>query len=208
LIAVREFTSQAELAAHYAAIQKRCFAPWPKREFYVPPPPPKTVEAVKPINPPVDPKIWISQTMACGLFELEAEYGPYTGKLHNIESDRVTVKSLLRTICEVSGEKDFAIKSHRRDASIVRARQTLYWLCKHFTPLSLPEIGRRLGGKDHTSVLHGVRRIETVLAAVRLGECKSAGGVILALPQEDTPEAWSKLLLAINPWPYSHIRKR
>ncbi len=34
------------------------------------------------------------------------------------------------------------------------------YLCKHLTSRSLPEIGRRFGGRDHTTVMHGVRRIE------------------------------------------------
>lgn len=39
------------------------------------------------------------------------------------------------------------------------------YLARRLTPLSLPEIGRRFGGRDHTTVLHGVRAVETRLAA-------------------------------------------
>lgn len=48
--------------------------------------------------------------------------------------------------------------SQRRTAKIVRPRQVAYYLCKKLTIKSLPEIGRRFG-RDHTSVLHGVRLI-------------------------------------------------
>jgi chromosomal replication initiator protein len=41
-----------------------------------------------------------------------------------------------------------------------RPRQTAMWLCKQLTTRSLPDIGRRFGGRDHTTVLHAVRRIE------------------------------------------------
>jgi len=39
------------------------------------------------------------------------------------------------------------------------------WLSKHLTTRSLPEIGRRFGGRDHTTVMHGVRRIEELKAS-------------------------------------------
>jgi len=38
-------------------------------------------------------------------------------------------------------------------------------LCKHMTSRSLPEIGRRFGGRDHTTVMHGVKRIEELKTA-------------------------------------------
>ena len=41
-----------------------------------------------------------------------------------------------------------------------RPRQIAMYLCKQLTTRSLPEIGRRFGGRDHTTVMHGVRRIE------------------------------------------------
>lgn len=54
--------------------------------------------------------------------------------------------------------------SLRRTARVVRPRQILMWLARHHTPRSLPEIGRRLGGRDHTTVLHSVRRIDEMMA--------------------------------------------
>lgn len=50
--------------------------------------------------------------------------------------------------------------SSRRTASVVRPRQIAMFLSKTLTPRSLPEIGRRFGGRDHTTVLHAVRKIE------------------------------------------------
>ena len=41
-----------------------------------------------------------------------------------------------------------------------RPRQVAMYLCKQMTSRSLPEIGRRFGGRDHTTVMHGVKRIE------------------------------------------------
>lgn len=57
------------------------------------------------------------------------------------------------------------ILSGRRSRYIVIARQETYWRCRNETTLSLPQIGRFLGGKDHTSVLHGIRQYEKRLKA-------------------------------------------
>lgn len=51
------------------------------------------------------------------------------------------------------------ILSARRTANVVRPRQVGYYLSKMLTPKSLPEIGRRFGGRDHTSALSGIRKI-------------------------------------------------
>lgn len=52
------------------------------------------------------------------------------------------------------------IDSKRRHKRLVQARQEIFWRAKRETTASFPEIGRRVGGKDHTTVLHGVRRYE------------------------------------------------
>lgn len=57
--------------------------------------------------------------------------------------------------------------SSRRTASVVRPRQIAMFLSKVLTPRSLPEIGRRFGGRDHTTVLHAVRKIEGLSATDR-----------------------------------------
>ena len=48
----------------------------------------------------------------------------------------------------------------KRVRNFARPRQVAMYLCKQMTSRSLPEIGRRFGGRDHTTVMHGVRRIE------------------------------------------------
>lgn len=53
--------------------------------------------------------------------------------------------------------------SHRRTAAIVGPRQIAMYLAKRLTLKSLPEIGRRFNGRDHTTVLHAVRKIEGLL---------------------------------------------
>lgn len=58
----------------------------------------------------------------------------------------------------------FDLKSIRREAKIVKARQIAMFIAKKMTSQSLPEIGRRFGRRDHTTVLHAVRKIERLEA--------------------------------------------
>lgn len=55
--------------------------------------------------------------------------------------------------------------SVRRDRYAVMARHIAMYLCKVHTPNSLPDLGLRFGGRDHTTVLNGVRRIEATMAS-------------------------------------------
>lgn len=52
-----------------------------------------------------------------------------------------------------------------RTADLMQARMITYWLMRRFTKLSLPIIGKRLGDRDHTTVLNGVRKIDRLRAA-------------------------------------------
>lgn len=57
------------------------------------------------------------------------------------------------------------MKSARRTSYVVRPRQIAIYLAKELTGRSLPEIGKRFGGRDHTTVLHAVRRIKALVEA-------------------------------------------
>jgi chromosomal replication initiator protein len=57
--------------------------------------------------------------------------------------------------------------SARRARAVARPRQVAMYLCKQLTPRSLPEIGRKFGGRDHTTVMHAVRKIEELRAQDR-----------------------------------------
>jgi chromosomal replication initiator protein len=54
--------------------------------------------------------------------------------------------------------------SPRRTWNVVRPRHVAMYLCRTMTPHTLPEIGRRFGDRDHTSVLHAFRRISDLIA--------------------------------------------
>lgn len=52
------------------------------------------------------------------------------------------------------------IRSPKRNRNVVRARQMAMWLARQLTPLSLPQIGKRWDGRDHTTVIHAVRAVD------------------------------------------------
>jgi hypothetical protein len=74
--------------------------------------------------------------------------------------DFPSIRDIQRKVCEHYGVTLIDILSRRRTADIVRPRQLAMYLCKKFTLHSLPQIGRRFGGKDHTTVLHSVQKME------------------------------------------------
>jgi chromosomal replication initiator protein len=52
------------------------------------------------------------------------------------------------------------MQSARRARAVARPRQVAMYLAKQLTPRSLPEIGRKFGGRDHTTVIYAIRKIE------------------------------------------------
>ncbi|HLK26183.1 MAG TPA: chromosomal replication initiator protein DnaA [Caulobacteraceae bacterium] len=75
---------------------------------------------------------------------------------------RITVDEIQKAVAEHYGLKQADLLSERRNRAIARPRQAGMWLAKQLTTRSLPDIGRRFGGRDHTTVLHAVRRIEAL----------------------------------------------
>jgi chromosomal replication initiator protein len=77
---------------------------------------------------------------------------------------KVTVDHIQKTVAEHYNLKQADLISERRARAVARPRQVAMWLAKQITTRSLPDIGRRFGGRDHTTVLHAVRRIEQLKA--------------------------------------------
>ena len=73
---------------------------------------------------------------------------------------RVTVDQIQKAVAEHYGLQQADMLSERRARAVARPRQAAMWIAKQITTRSLPDIGRRFGGRDHTTVLHAVRRIE------------------------------------------------
>ncbi len=76
------------------------------------------------------------------------------------EPRRVKIEDIQRVVARQYNVSRGDLLSSRRTAPVVRPRQVAMYLAKTLTLRSLPEIGRRFGGRDHTTVLHAVRKIE------------------------------------------------
>ncbi|KRR21887.1 helix-turn-helix domain-containing protein [Bradyrhizobium retamae] len=73
------------------------------------------------------------------------------------------VSQIQEVVCAAYGVNMNDMTSARRTAKLVLPRQVAMYLAKVMTGRSLPEIGRRFGGRDHTTVLHAVRKIEAIV---------------------------------------------
>ena len=73
----------------------------------------------------------------------------------------VTIDKIQRTVCKHYDIARVDLVSARRDMNVCRPRQVAMYLAKTLTPKSYPYIGRRFGGRDHTTALSAVRRIES-----------------------------------------------
>lgn len=78
---------------------------------------------------------------------------------------RITIDEIQKRVAEHYGLKLSDMHSARRARVVARPRQVAMYLAKQLTPRSLPEIGRRFGGRDHTTVMHAIRKIEELRAA-------------------------------------------
>jgi chromosomal replication initiator protein len=77
---------------------------------------------------------------------------------------RLTIEEIQKRVAEHFNVRLGEMVSARRARVVARPRQVAMYLCKQLTPRSLPEIGRKFGGRDHTTVIHGIRKIEELLA--------------------------------------------
>lgn len=75
---------------------------------------------------------------------------------------RVTIDQIQKLVCEHFELKPLDLVSSRRARAVARPRQIAMYLSKRLTTRSLPEIGRKFGGRDHSTVIHAVRRIEAL----------------------------------------------
>ena len=80
------------------------------------------------------------------------------------EARRVRIEDIQRVVARHYNVSRQELVSNRRTRVIVKPRQVAMYLSKTMTPRSFPEIGRRFGGRDHTTVLHAVRKIEELIS--------------------------------------------
>ena len=79
--------------------------------------------------------------------------------LLSVQNRQISVENIQKTVADFYSIKVADMYSKRRPANIARPRQIAMYLAKELTQKSLPEIGELFGGRDHTTVLHAVRKI-------------------------------------------------
>jgi len=87
--------------------------------------------------------------------------------LHDIlkaHDRRLTIEEIQRKVAEHYNIRLTDMSSARRARAVARPRQVAMWLAKQLTQRSLPEIGRKFGNRDHTTVMHAVSRIAELMA--------------------------------------------
>ena len=73
---------------------------------------------------------------------------------------KVNIEQIQKKVSEHFNVKMSDMSSARRSRTVVRPRQIAMYLSKSLTSRSLPEIGRRFGNRDHTTVIHAVKKVE------------------------------------------------
>ena len=83
--------------------------------------------------------------------------------LLSVTERKVGIADIQKSVCEHYRLRLTDMHSARRARPLARPRQLAMYLCKVLTTHSLPEIGRGFGGRDHTTIIHGIRKIEELL---------------------------------------------
>lgn len=163
MLARTEPQTEAEIIARYKAARARLNPPRPQAPFSpMPTAEEKQVETKKPEEPSIRVKATLEHECAPAWVVNKVSFWPLLVPPAKYVADP-HVNSILKILKMVSRATDIStteICSKRRTGAVVTTRQIVMYLCRHHTHHSLPEIGRRLGNRDHTTVLHGVRQIE------------------------------------------------
>jgi chromosomal replication initiator protein len=88
----------------------------------------------------------------------------YLKDLLRANDRRVTIEDIQKRVAAHFNVRHADMFSERRSRSVARPRQIAMYLAKQLTQRSLPEIGRKFGGRDHTTVMHAVRKVEELRA--------------------------------------------
>jgi chromosomal replication initiation ATPase DnaA len=140
-----------EVRALARKVQAKKFEMWRKKKF----------EAANQItsNPqPPQPEISRPSRIEQDFAEAEREIIELLGTGRRIRS-----KEIIAAASEYFNVPAAYIMSQARVKHVSYARQVTMYLCRELTPLSMVQIGRRLDGRDHTTVLHGWRKIDALL---------------------------------------------
>lgn len=168
MIAVREYTSAAEMRAAAVAVHARCFNGKPRQVASLPAPPSKPRKVIpfmalklpewqsRPIHfdAHVSGSLRFLEMIKAG----EIEFAP--------PERRTILMIVTEALQEFPGVTIERIKGPSRNRAICRARmEAIYAVRMERSDLSYPAIGRWFGGRDHTTILHSVRKIEAERAS-------------------------------------------
>lgn len=143
------YASSTQAAGHIARRERLgVFQAKPVVAFRAPPPPPppKRERDYLNINKPVVDRVPSAEKL---------------GWAETLKEPRW--REIAREVCQSHDVTFIDLCSPRRDKKVCAARAEACWRMRHETTLSLPQIGKRLGGRDHTTVLHNIRRFEAYL---------------------------------------------
>jgi hypothetical protein len=125
-------------------------------------PEPKVV--VQPTPKPVveydNVETWIKRQKA---IPLPRPTGHWFSIIGDFEQSGPTVGKIMFAVAQYFNIPTNDLKGVYRTANIAYARQVGFYLCRTLTTRSFPEIGKKFGGRDHTTVLHGYRKIERLM---------------------------------------------
>ena len=104
-------------------------------------------------------RIFIHARMREGMLTLDLAR-ELLSDLFDRKQKRITIEDIQRKVAEHYCLKQSELNSERRSREIARPRQVAMYLAKHLTNRSMPEIGRKFGGRDHTTVIHAINRVK------------------------------------------------
>lgn len=167
MIAVREFTSAAECIAHAQAVHRKFFAkPAQKKVALLPAP-----VAANQSERAVIPQWYLDQfdrTPRWKKADLHFDAHVKSYQWAQAEMGGMKVRGHIRRRCADLGVLFDLVISKRRTRRIVEVRQLLMWEVRQMFGISYPEIGRMFGGRDHSTCVWAIRRVEAKKMGVSL----------------------------------------
>lgn len=79
----------------------------------------------------------------------------------------ITVREIQQAVCQRYGVTTLDLVSQRRSAKIALPRHVAMWMARYLTDCSIPNIGRMFGNRDHTTVIHAIKRVDKLVRTDR-----------------------------------------
>lgn len=153
-------TSAADLFEHYKAVRRRM---WGRDKAFpkvltasLKTKPVKVTPPVKAVEPEPEPET---------KYPAPVKGFTYTTEVRPVLEISYRLEHIAEAVCKAAHVRMMDIRSPRRSVHLVHARHVIFYLARKYTLLSCPRMGQLIGGRDHSTVLHGIRRIEDLLNA-------------------------------------------